>query len=152
MEPWGGDPLGEDHIGSIDVERAYTAGFKQVRVEYIQGSTGQSASGWCDTSNAPWDRTVGHSERYECKRAAPDGDGQNVCMSGIALTCDSTSPNAGWALDLALGDADWDYAYQSSPNHVVWQSHPGFMVAGWDMTNHANNVQGQDYQVQIWLR
>jgi hypothetical protein len=75
-----------------------------------------------------------------------------LCISGYGQSCDQTSFNDGWAMDLSLGDADWDYAYQSAPNHHTEFNNQGFAVAGWDQTSHDNNAAWSDAVVRIWVR
>jgi hypothetical protein len=77
-----------------------------------------------------------------------------VSISGVDDVCDGSLWNTGWTMDVALGDADWDYAYQASPNHLTFTDGQRlmFMVAGFDQTYHANNAGDQDYLMRVWLR
>jgi hypothetical protein len=150
----GAYPLEPDEMGAINVKTWYALGFQSVRYEFERGSDGARHAGWCDTSAAPWDWTSGMTGRYTCKRSSPDGSGHHVSMSGVDDVCDGSLWNTGWTMDVALGDADWDYAYQASPNHLTFTDGQRlmFMVAGFDQTYHANNAADQDYLMRVWLR
>jgi hypothetical protein len=150
----GAGALEPNELGAINVKALYDQGFRQVRFEYVQGSTGESQRGWCDTSLSLWSWGPDNTLKNTCKRAAPAGDNRMICRSGYNTICDSSGWNNGWSSDISLGDSSWDYAFQSAPNHNLHPTvpTPDFMVAGWKQTTHANNAQGQDYAVRIWLR
>jgi hypothetical protein len=59
-----------------------------------------------------------------------------------------------WSGDVAIGNKNWDFSYQSAPNHIYHDSyHDKWMaVAGVAMTAHTNNMNGKDARIQIYLR
>ena len=145
---WNGSyPLSPTDMGGINVEDWYNAGFQSVRFEFVRGSDLHTASGWCDTSDSPWNWSVG-AGMNTCRKASPNGSDQKLCMSGQNLICDGSGWNNGWTLDASLGNSQWDYAYQAAPNHAYWQGVSNFMVAGFEQTSHTNNVNGADYAMR----
>jgi hypothetical protein len=139
-------------VGSSNVAAHYAAGLQSVRFEYEEGASGDIHSGWCDTSEAPWDWSTDSTTRYQCNRVGDFGSGHNLCVSGAFNVCDGSGWNNGWTQDISLGDADWDYAYQSAQNHKQNYGVDNYNVVGWQQTSHINNADGLDYQVRVWLR
>lgn len=158
-KPWdGADPLMPDAVGGNGLKALYDAGYTQVRVEFIRGGDGATASGWCDTGGA-WDWSATNAKPWRCKKTGAGGSGHMVCLGGrgAGQLCDGTAWNNGWTIGLALGDGTWDYAYQGAHNHLSPEGdHVGaradHMVAIWQRTQHDTNAAAGDYQVRVWLR